>query len=239
MDDLTARKHILVAANRILAAENVLDALGHVSMRHPERPDRFFMARSRSPELVTFDDIMEFDLDCNPIDQQGRPLYTERPIHGGIYQSRPEVNGVVHNHVHAVIPFSVTKVPLKPMIHVGALIDGEVPVWDIATQFGDGTDLLVRNMDQGRDLASFLGDRSCALMRGHGCVTAGKTLEYAVLVTIYLTINAKLQNVAMQMGEVQYLSEAEVEAARDMMSSDLAVERIWEYYMRRVSHPTN
>src|SRR6476661_6475701 len=119
---MTARLHELledlVIANRILAREGVVDGFGHVSMRHPERGDRFFMSRSRSPELVSLDDIMEFDLDCNPIDQRGRTMYGERPIHGAIYRCRRDVGSVVHNHAHEVIPYSVTKVPMRQVIHM-------------------------------------------------------------------------------------------------------------------------
>ena len=99
----------LVIANRILAHEGVVDAYGHISVRHPERSDRFFLSGSRSPELVTLDDIIEYDLDCNPIDLRGRAQYTERPIHGGIYRKRPDVISVVHNHAYEVIPFTVAQ----------------------------------------------------------------------------------------------------------------------------------
>ena len=84
MADLNDLLRDLVISNHILAREGVTDSLGHVSVRHPDRPDRFFLSCSRSPELVTFDDIMEYDLECNPVDQRGRPMYFERPIHGAM-----------------------------------------------------------------------------------------------------------------------------------------------------------
>jgi HCOMODA/2-hydroxy-3-carboxy-muconic semialdehyde decarboxylase len=121
----------LIVANRILANEQVLDAYGHVSVRHPERPDRFFLSCSRAPELVVRDDLMEYDLDCNPIDQQGRMMVAERPIHGAVYATRPDVMAVVHNHAHELIPFSVTEVKLRPLFHMAASLGPEVPVWDI------------------------------------------------------------------------------------------------------------
>src|SRR5262245_44830363 len=169
MSDLQTMLKDLVVANRILAHQNVVDAYGHVSMRHPDRPDRFFLSCSRSPELVTAEDILEFDLDCNPIDQRGRDIYIERPIHGAIYQTRPDVNSVIHNHSHDVIPFSISKsVALRPVAHIGAAIGASVPIWDIRAQFGD-TNLLVTTMAQGRDLARALGKGPVVLMRGHGC----------------------------------------------------------------------
>jgi len=166
---MTAKLHDqledLVIANRILAREGVVDGFGHISMRHPERPDRFFMSSSRSPELVSLDDIMEFDLDCNPIDQRGRTMYGERPIHGAIYRCRRDVCSVVHNHAHEVIPYSVTKVPMRQVIHTAGGMGRQVPVWDIRDEFGD-TDLLVRNLEQGLSLAKTLGDNAAALSAG-------------------------------------------------------------------------
>ena len=159
----------LVIANRILANEGVIDAFGHCSIRHPERDDRYFLARSRSPELVERGDILEFDLDSNPINPDGRTMYSERPIHGCIYKVRPEVKAVCHNHAHSLIPFGVTGSEIKPIWHVAGGIGAEVPVWDIREDFGD-TDLLVTNNDLGGSLARKLGKNRCALMRGHGAV---------------------------------------------------------------------
>ena len=222
----------LVIANRILARECVVDGFGHVSMRHPGRADRFFMSRSRSPELVVVDDIMEFDLDCNPIDQRGRTMYGERPIHGAIYKYRPDVGSVVHNHAHEVIPYSVTKVPMRQIIHTAGGMGREVPVWDIRDEFGD-TDLLVRTMEQGQSLARSLGENAAALMRGHGCVVAGKTVRDAVRIAVYLMVNARLQTEAMRIGEVTFLFENEIVATAVMSASPLAANRLWEYWVRR------
>jgi ribulose-5-phosphate 4-epimerase/fuculose-1-phosphate aldolase len=228
----------LVIANRILAREGVVDGFGHISMRHPERADRFFMSRSRSPELVVLDDIMEFDLDCNPIDQRGRTMYGERPIHGAIYQHRSDVGSVVHNHAHEVIPYSVTKVPMRQIIHTAGGMGHEVPVWDIRHEFGD-TDLLVRTLDQGRSLARSLGDNAAALMRGHGCVVTGKTVRDAVRIGVYLMVNARLQTEAMRFGEVTFLSENEIVATAEMSASPLAGNRVWEYWVRRSGYLSN
>jgi len=156
MSDLNALQRDLVTANHILAREGVTDALGHISVRHPDRPDRFFLSCSRSPELVQIDDIMEYDLDCNPIDQRGRPMYLERPIHGAIYQARPDVKSIVHNHAYEVIPFGLTKRPLQACVHPACGIGTHVPVWDSRTSFGD-TDLLITNMERGKDLARGMG----------------------------------------------------------------------------------
>ena len=225
-----ARRQVAVA-NRILAREDVVDAYGHVSLRHPDDPERFLLARSVSPALVTPADIMEFDLDCNPIDDDRRP-YGERPIHGAAYQARPDVNAVVHNHSHAVIPFGVTNTPIRPLVHVGSGIGPEVPVWDIADNFGD-TNMLVLTMEQGRDLAKCLGTGRVALMLGHGCVVVGPNLKEAVMVSIYLQVNAQLQIASMRMGEVKYLSPEEERLYQEIQFSPLSMDRAWEYFEER------
>lgn len=221
----------LVVANRILAHENVVDGYGHVSVRHPERPDRFFISCSRAPEFVVREDIVELDLYCRPVAPDGRPLYLEVPIHGGIYEARPDVMAVIHNHAHEVIPYTTSTVKLRPILHSAGVIGAEIPVWDIRDRFGD-TDMLVRNLEQGRDLADRLGRNRVVLMRGHGCVVAAESLRAAVQTAIYLMVNAKLQTDSMKFGENVFLSDGEI---REIQSRQVpsVVARIWDYWARR------
>jgi HCOMODA/2-hydroxy-3-carboxy-muconic semialdehyde decarboxylase len=233
--DLAEYLRDLALANRILAHEGVVDAFGHVSLRHPERSDRFFMSRSRSPELVTVADLMEFELDGTPVDPAGRTPYSERFIHGGIYEKRADVSSVIHNHSHEIIAYGITPVKLRPVLHVGAAIGDEVPVWDIRKKFGD-TNMLVVNMEQARDLAATLGANRVALMRGHGCAVAGRTLRQAVFTAIYLQVNAKLQTEAMSLSdEVQYLSPGELARTQEMLSQQVGLDRAWEYWSMRAN----
>jgi ribulose-5-phosphate 4-epimerase/fuculose-1-phosphate aldolase len=155
----------LVAANRILADQGVVDGYGHVSVRHPADPQRYLMSRSIAPEMVTASDVMEYDLDSNPVDARGRASYLERFIHGEIYRARPDVTAVVHNHSPSVIPFGVSTAPLRPLYHMSAFLGGGVPVFDIKTAAGQATDMLVRTPALGRALAQTLGPRPVALMR--------------------------------------------------------------------------
>src|ERR1700674_4815081 len=156
MSSLDALIEDLVAANRILAAERVVDAFGHVSARHPEDAGRFLMSRARAPEIVGKSDIMEFTLDGEPVDARGRKTHLERFIHGALYEARPDIQSVVHNHSRSVIPFGVTGEKLRPVMHSCATIGHEVPVWDARDKFGD-TDLLISDMAMGRDLARVIG----------------------------------------------------------------------------------
>jgi ribulose-5-phosphate 4-epimerase/fuculose-1-phosphate aldolase len=221
----------LVIANRILAHEGVVDAYGHISVRHPEHSDRFLLSASRSPELVTLDDIIEYDLDCNPINLRGRAQYTERPIHGAIYRKRPDVVSVVHNHAYEVIPFTVAQgARLRPLLHTAAGIGAEIPVWDIRHRFGD-TNLLVTTMAHGDDLADRLGANRVVLMRGHGTAVAANSIQDAVHTSVYLKVNAQLQTEAMGMGDdLVYLSEGEI---AEMRKSSAGHARAWEYWTRR------
>ncbi len=224
----------LVIANRILANEGVVDAFGHVSIRHPDNPERFFMSCSRSPGIVTLDDLMEYTLDSEPVADLDLPMYAERYIHGAIFERRPDICAVVHNHSHAVIPFGISGVPIRPVVHVGSTMGGEVPIWDIHDSFGD-TSLLVLNMEQGRDLARSMGDGLVALMRGHGCVAGGRNIKEAVMLAIYLEVNAKLQMQAMQIGKPKYLTPGEIELGKGRFSIDLAIDRSWEYWKIRAN----
>jgi ribulose-5-phosphate 4-epimerase/fuculose-1-phosphate aldolase len=222
----------LVVANRILACEEVVDGFGHASIRHPEQPHRFIMSRSRAPALVGIDDLMVFEMHGTPVDPQGRALYAERFIHSGIYEARPDVGAVIHNHSHAVIPFSVTGVPIRPLLHIAGTIGERPPVWDIRDRFGD-TDMLVVTMEQGRDLARTLGAGTVALMRGHGCVVAGRGIREAVMIAVYLQVNAKLQMDAMRLGEPRYLTQGEVGLTGAKHLTALGLDRAWEYWRQR------
>ena len=134
----------------------MVDGFGHVSMRHPSAPDRYLMARSIAPALVTPDDIIEYDLDSNPCNANGRDSFLERFIHGEIYKARPDIMSVVHSHSPSVIPFGLVGVPMQAMFHNAAFIAAGVPVFDIREKFG-ATDMLVSNGPKGVALAAVHG----------------------------------------------------------------------------------
>ncbi len=226
----------IVAANRILGNEGVCDAYGHISHRHPLDPTKLLLSRSRSPELVEPDDIMTIDFDGKPVDGRTDPMYFERFIHCGIYETRPDINCVVHSHARGVLAFTISDVKLVPVIHTGASCGCDIPVWDIETNFG-ATNLLVANQAQGRDLAKALGtDGRVALMRGHGFAAAGRTLSEALRIAIYLPQNAQVQMEAMQLGgrfKALTAGEMEVREAAGPDGSDIA--RAMQYWARRAN----
>ena len=223
----------LVAANRILADQNVLDGYGHVSARHDRDPARFLMSRSLAPELVTAADIMEYDQDSEPVDPRGRTSYLERFIHGEIYRARPDVQAVVHSHSPSVIPFGVTGVPLRPLFHMSAFLGAGAPVWDIRAAAGGDTDMLVRTQALGGALARTLGSHAVALMRGHGAVTVAGGLPLVVFRSVYTEVNARLQAQAMGLGgAVTYLSPEEAKRAEASVAGTFA--RPWELWKRKL-----
>jgi len=222
----------LVAANRILADQGVVDGYGHVSLRHPADPQRYLMSRSIAPELVTAGDVMEYDLDSTAVNARGRTSYLERFIHGEIYRVRPDVKAVVHNHSPSVIPFGVSTAPLRPLYHMSAFLGGGVPVFDIKVAAGQPTDMLVRTPALGRALAQTLGDRPVALMRGHGAVVVGDSLPRVVFRSVYTEVNARLQAQAMALGgPVTYLDDEE--ARRADASVGGTVPRPWELWKKK------
>jgi ribulose-5-phosphate 4-epimerase/fuculose-1-phosphate aldolase len=206
----------LVAAYRILAAHGVIDAYGHVSLRSPHNPQRYYVARSLAPELVTGADLIEYDLDSRPIDDGGRESVRERFIHGEIFKARPEVMAVVHNHSPSVVPFSVTGVPMRAVFHMAAFVGEGLPNFEIR-DVRKGTDLLVKDPLLAGALAKTLGAKPAALMRGHGAVVVGENLPRAVGRSIYLELSARLQMQALALagpgGKVTYLDDAEVKAS--------------------------
>ena len=225
----------LVIANRILAEEDVVDAYGHVSIRHPDNPNHFLIACSLAPELVNADDIVELDLDGQPLQDEGRTLYLERYIHAAIFEARPDVMAVVHAHAEDTLAFAIADATkLRPVIHSGSFIGSAVPVWDIADNFGD-TNLLVTNIEQGRDLAKCLGGNNVALMRGHGFASAARSLIEVVRMSVYLPRNARALLRAQQLGgPIKYLSQGEIDA-RNRGYSPYSTEtwRAWQYWANK------
>jgi HCOMODA/2-hydroxy-3-carboxy-muconic semialdehyde decarboxylase len=242
-ESIRAAVHDLVVANRILGHEGVVDAFGHISIRHPENPERYLLARSRSPELVEEDDLIEFDLNSNAIDLDNRVPYAERYIHGCIYRARPDVNSVCHSHAHVLIPFTIVDAPVGAVWVMAASIGEQVPNWDIRDDFPDEKTMLVVNDAIGRSLANTLGQGAACLMRGHGAVIATGDIKRTVLTSIGLMLNADMQTRAhlLTLGrpgtKVKALSAAEVESTRGVLFSPLGADRAWEYFATRAGFP--
>ncbi len=223
----------LVAASLILAQHGVLDAFGHVSMRHPADPKRYLLSRNLAPELVTSADIVEYDLDSEPVDANAPRGFLERYIHGEIYKSRPDVHSVIHTHSPSVVPFGVTKTLLQPIYHMSGFLGRGVPVYDIRKESGRQTDILIREPVFGEQLARVLGDKPMALMRGHGNVVVAQDVKVATYRAIYTEMNARLQLQAMMAGgPIEFLSKEEAFLTEATIEGQ--IHRPWDLWKAKV-----
>lgn len=219
----------IVTASHILAKEGIVDSFGHVSARHPDRADRFFLSRVRAPALVTSEDILEFDLDCTPVAPTQSRVFAERVIHAAVYQLRPDVMAVCHHHAPAMLPFCVTGVPLVPVFHLGATMGPSPAFWDSQEEFGD-TNLLVATPAQGLSMARALGQGWTVLLRRHGVTSAGRSVRELVFRTIYGARNADVQSRATQLGPLSQLTPGEARAAEEFNLTPIALDRAWEQW---------
>jgi ribulose-5-phosphate 4-epimerase/fuculose-1-phosphate aldolase len=222
----------LAAASRILVDQGVFDAAGHVSMRHPGNPRHFLMSRSLAPQLVTSNDIMEFDLDCVAIDPKGRNGFIERYLHGEIYKKRPDVMAIAHSHSASVIPFGLTNTPMRATYHNAAFLAAGVPVFDIREKFG-ATDIVISTQAKGAALAEALGDKPVALLRAHGMVAVAESLPVAVFRAIFTEVSARVQLQAAALGGPIAALDPEEGRLADVVNVN-TVGRSWDLWKRRV-----
>lgn len=223
----------LVTANHILFDQGVVDAFGHVSVRHDKRPDRFLLSRNMAPALVAAGDILEFDLDATPVGAGEHSVYLERFIHAEIYRARPDVMAVVHSHSQSVIPFCVVpSVPLRPVYHMGSFLGEGARVFEICDHAGESSDMLISNANLGQALAAAIGESAVILMRGHGSTVVAGSLKLAVYQAVYTEISARIQAEALRLGPVRYLSAGESMAANVNIGKQ--VSRPWELWKKQV-----
>jgi ribulose-5-phosphate 4-epimerase/fuculose-1-phosphate aldolase len=234
-DKLADVRYELAVANRICGYEGIIDAFGHVSMRHPDDPGRYLLSRSRSPEIVEPDDLLEFTLDSEPLKPPTVAMYSERVIHGEIYKARPDVMAVCHHHCPAVLSYCITGEKIVPVYHLGAVLGTDVPLWDQRDEFGD-TNLLVRKPEEGASLARALGKHAVVLMRRHGATVVGGNLRELVFRSIYSCRNAEYQTQAKMVGRIEPLSPGEIELAGKIHQQPNTVARAWEYWVTRLAN---
>jgi HCOMODA/2-hydroxy-3-carboxy-muconic semialdehyde decarboxylase len=227
-------RHEIALASRMLANEGVLDAFGHVSMRHPSDPGHFFLPRSRSPQLIEPADVLEYTLDSEPVRPARERLFAERVIHGCIYEARPDVMAVCHHHAPAVLPFCIAGVPIEPVFHLGAAGGESTPFWDQQDEFGD-TNLLVRLPEEGRSLARALGPHPAVLMNRHGATVVGGDIRELVSRSIFMCQNATYQLQARLLGRVDKLTPGEVRLAGAINALPNVSGRTWEYWTMRLA----
>jgi len=234
-DRLSEICYELALASRMLANEGVLDAFGHVSIRHPDHHGRYLLPRSRSPQLIEPADVLEYTLDSEPVRAPKEKLFAERVIHGCIYEARPDVMAVCHHHAAAVLPFCIAGVPIVPVFHLGAAVGEDMPFWNQRDEFGD-TNLLVVKPEEGRSLARALGRHPAVLMIHHGATVVGKDLRELVSRSVFMCDNAKYQLQGHMLGKVVPLSSGETRLAGSINAMPNVVGRTWEYWTMRLEH---
>ncbi len=233
--NLVEARRDLSLANQIVAHEGIIDAFGHVSMRHPDNPNRYFLSRSRAPELVTPDDFIEYDLDSRPVREPGNTQYSERVIHGEIYKARADVNAVCHHHCPAFMPLLATGTDYLPVFHLGATGGVRPPYWDQHDEFGD-TNMLVAKPEEGASLARALGRHNMVLMKRHGLTVVGTSVKDCVFRCVFSARNAAYQVQAMTIGDhVASLTPGEAELCGMLSTSTTGLTRSWEYWSMRVA----
>jgi HCOMODA/2-hydroxy-3-carboxy-muconic semialdehyde decarboxylase len=222
----------LLLGNHILYKYGVVDAFGHISVRHDADPQKYVMSRHLAPGLVEAGDLLTYDLDSRPVVETTHRLYSERFIHGEIYKQRPDVTSVVHCHAPALIPFGITKADLLPVYHMSSFLGSGVPKFEIRDVAGM-TDMLIRTAPIGQALATQLGAKPMILMRGHGATMVGKSIRHSVYRAMYATQNAQIQLEALRLGEVRYLALEETIAYERYF--DEVVHRPWNMWKREVT----
>jgi ribulose-5-phosphate 4-epimerase/fuculose-1-phosphate aldolase len=233
MTSLQRAKNELAVANRILVRQDVFDEDGHISLRHPGDPGRFLLARALSPAFVEPDDILEFTLDGDPVAQDARALCVERFVHGAILAARPDIHAVLYARAEDVLPFGVAPSALRPVIASVGDMGTHVPVWDIADEFGDGTDLSVGTLERGRDVARCLGSDRIVLLRGMGFAATGRSLNDVVRLSVYFPRNARTLAAATGFGKIVGLSAGEAKARLAIDPESNAMRRGWDYWARQ------
>ena len=221
----------LLLGNKILFKYNIVDAFGHISVRHNADPTKYVMSRHLAPGLVTADDLITYDLESNPVVETKHRLYSERYIHGEIYKARPDVNSVVHCHAPELIPFGITNAELQPVYHMTSFIGAGVPKYEIRDT-GGMTNMLVRTPALGAALAKTIGDKPMALMRGHGATMVGNSIRMSVYRAVYAALNAKIQAEAMRFGEVTYLAKEEADLYEAYI--DEVIHRPWNMWVKEI-----
>ncbi len=227
----------LVIANHILYDQNAVDGYGHISVRNPNNPNTFFLARSVAPSVVQVEDIMEFDMNGKALHGDTRVAYGERFIHSGILKNRPDINSVIHGHAAPILPYGLTGTTLKPVYHMSSFLGEGAPIFEIRNfaKPNPDTDMFVSSVDLGNALSQTMGLQYFVLMRGHGYAAGADSIKKAVFRAVYAIQNASIQSEAMKMGQVQYLTPGEASISQETIEKTIG--RPWQLWSERVKKP--
>lgn len=227
MDIIAELKQKLVTACRILDKEKIMDELGHFSVRLPDK-HRVLMNGRISPGQAREESLIILDLDGKKIEGELEPP-SEIPLHLALYKKREDVMAVAHTHSPTIVTLSITGVKLRAVDNLGATIFGsEVPLYE---EYG-----LVDTFDMGQRIADAMGSHNMIVLKGHGNIVTGKSIEDSCVLAIWAEKSARLQYQAMLIGEPHWYPEKEIGKIQRQVSGGKAYERAWNYYLWKLSH---
>ena len=209
-------KDKFIQACRILMSEGLIEGQYNISARLDK--DHMLINDNVGPLLITRDNILTNTF-------EGEVLVGN--VHPAIYKARPDVNAIIHAHpLHAVV-LSTTDDELVPVHNAGALFHDKIKVYKSHGQ--------VNNKERAEDIARLLGDGTVILQRGHGTIVVGKSLEKAVLTTIYLEEAAKVHFMTKIMGKPCYFTQEESEKVSQQVFKERSVKKAWDHYVSKMN----
>jgi ribulose-5-phosphate 4-epimerase/fuculose-1-phosphate aldolase len=223
----------LALACRLLYMEGLIDHAGLVGARIPETGNLLLIPREmrgtlgRHPGIMQGDDFVVVDPDGKRVEGTNNPP-SETPIFTGIFRARPDVMAVLHLHLPMATAFSVVGKPLRPVYIMGAPFGEEVPVCD------DGT--LIQKPEQGDYLARALGNHHAALLKGHGTVTVGSSIEEAFVAAIMLEENATRLYQASLLGEPNVFEGQALADLQRQIWHPKVIAKMWNYHVLKAEH---
>ena len=214
-------------ACQILSMEGHIDTVyGHVSSRISDTDEIWMKPAGLGLEEIRRHDVIRLDWDGTKL-AGDLPLHLEFPIHTEIYRARPDVQCVIHTHPPYATAFSAINEPLRPVNHEGALFAPSLP------RFEQTSDLIV-TAELGLAVAEKIATHNALLLKNHGIVVAGSSIEEACVTAILLEKAAYMQLLARQFGAFEWTNEAEALEKKARIYSPNAFENMWAYYLRKL-----
>ena len=210
--DVEELRDKVARGTRILFHEDLADFHGHLSARVPGSRDLLIKPVLVSLRGIRARDILRVNIDDytagiaeneRKISGTARPIREPRLppretiIHCAVYEARPDVYSVIHTHQLFATAFGAAGTPIRPVHVTSAAFGSGTPILNKA-------DLIVSASD-GRVVAKALGRHNALLLRNHGVVIVGTSVEDAVYNAVNLERSAKMQLIAALVGNPKFL----------------------------------
>ena len=216
-------KQDLVDCIRMLEQSDIIDYNGHASIKLDKNRLLINIGSCQRSALSTAD-ICEIDFEGNVITGNGKPPL-EFHLHVGIYKARPDVKAIVHAHPKWSTFLTMTGNTYLPVYAQGTLVY-PLPLLDSPNS--------INNPVMAGRLADTLNDRPAALMKAHGAVTVGATIQDAFVLANYLEENCYRQYMAMQIGQPYAFTDQEIEKCREKLWNPNLFQRTWNHFKAKL-----